>query len=99
MWADAAASVSLLDQLPNGGAVVAIIVVVGLFLRHIQQSNETLRGIVAAFTTETTAARTEYREHIRSIMDQGLTAHRETREAIRSLDATIAGPPKNERGG
>lgn len=87
----AEASAALIDQLPNGGAVVAIIVVVGLFLRHVEKGNETLRGIVSAFASETTAARQEYREHVSAIMDQGLTAHRETREAIRSLDATLAG--------
>lgn len=99
MWAEAAATVSLLDQLPNGGAVVAIIVVVGLFLRHVEKSNEVLRGVVAAFTAETSAARTEYREHVKAIMEQGLRAHAETREAIRSLDATLAGPRENPRGG
>jgi hypothetical protein len=87
MWAD----VTLADQLPNGGAVVAVITVVGLFLRHVEKSNETLRGIATAFTAETIAARAEYRDHMTAIMSQGLAAHRETREAIHALDATLAG--------
>lgn len=81
----------LLQQLPNGGAVVAIIVVVTLFLRHVEKSNETLRAIVATFAAETTSARHEYREHVGAIMQQGLAAHHETREAIRSLDAALGG--------
>ena len=85
LWAD----LSMLEQLPNGGAVVAIIVVVVLFLKKQERSEETIKEIVGAFTAETTASRQEYREHMTGIMGQGLAAHRETREAIRALDATL----------
>jgi hypothetical protein len=85
------ADISLLDSLPNGGAVVAIIVVVMLFLRKIEQSEAIIKDITAAFVAETTAARNEYREHVSSIMSQGLEAHRETRDAIR---ANLADPRK-----
>jgi hypothetical protein len=84
-----AADTSIFDQLPNGGAVVAVVAVVILFLKHLEKSAETTRGIVSTFATETTAARREYREHIAAIMEQGLAAHAETRSAIRSLDSTI----------
>jgi signal transduction histidine kinase len=63
---------TILEQLPNGGAVVAIIVVVWFFLSEIKES------------------RKEYREHLTEIMKMGLEAHKETRDAIRSL----SGPPK-----
>lgn len=81
--------ISLIDQLPNGGAVIAIIVVVVVFLKKLDRTDEALARIVAMFTAETTASRKEYREHVTGIMDQGLTAHRETRDAIRSLHDTI----------
>jgi hypothetical protein len=81
MWGE----VSILEQLPNGGAVVAVITVVYVFLRHQEKSNETLKAIVETFTKELSSARTDYREHIGEIMDKGLDAHRETRETIRGL--------------
>lgn len=84
-WADA----SILDQLPNGGAVVALITVVILFLKKQERSEDTIKDIVGTFTAEIAASRKEYREHVTGIMTQGLEAHAETREAIRSLDATL----------
>ena len=76
MWAEAT---SLLENLPHGGAVVAVIAIVVLFLRKQAEDTATFRAVAA-----------EYRVHMAEIMGQGLAAHRETRDAIRSLDATIA---------
>lgn len=76
---------TLLEQLPNGGAVVAIIVVVVLCFRRVKESEDTLKQLVATFVTEAKDSRKEYREHITEIMNMGLEAHKETREAIRSL--------------
>ena len=75
---------SILEQLPNGGAVVAVIAVVIIFLKATKE-------IVAAFTADTAASRKEYIEHTAEIMRLGLDAHRETRSAIHSLDNTIKG--------
>jgi uncharacterized protein Yka (UPF0111/DUF47 family) len=69
---------SLLDQLPNGGAVIAIIVVTWLYLSAIKE-------LMAQFIGESRDSRKEYREHITQIMQLGLTAHEETRAAIRML--------------
>ena len=75
MFAEAS---SLLENLPNGGAVVAIIAVVVLFLKKQERSEDAIK-----------AALLEYREHVDSIMRLGLDAHHETRDAIRRLDATL----------
>lgn len=80
-----------MDQLPNGGAVVAVIAVVVLFLKEQARSHESIKVITEAFAAETRAARAEYREHVDSIMHLGLDAHSETRAAIRNLDATLGG--------
>jgi hypothetical protein len=93
MWADA----SLLSQLPNGGAVVAIICVVILFLKRAERSEEMIRSVVDSFTAETSASRAEYREHVGEIMRLGLTAHAETREAIRALTDTLRGIGENPK--
>ena len=66
LWAD----LSMLEQLPNGGAVVAIIAVVVLFLKKLERSEDTIKEIVGAFTSETTASRQEYREHVTGIMSR-----------------------------
>lgn len=84
------ADMSIMNQLPNGGAVVAIITVVILFLKKQERSDETIAKIVEIFTAETTASRMEYRNHVTSIMDQGLTAHRESRDAIRALESRLS---------
>jgi hypothetical protein len=65
MFADA----TLLESLPNGGAVVAIIVVVILFLRKIEASESTMKDITAAFLAECKEARKDYREHITSVLE------------------------------
>ena len=87
MWADA----SLLESLPNGGAVVAILVVVGIFLKKQERSEDAIRAALAAYAADLASARREYREHIDSIMKLGLDAHRETREAIRALKDARSG--------
>ena len=85
LWAD----LSILEQLPNGGAVVAIIAVVILFLKKQERSDDTIKEIVGAFTADTAVSRQEIREHMNRILGQALAAHRETREAIRALDETL----------
>jgi hypothetical protein len=79
MWAES----SILDNLPNGGAVVATIAVVVLFLKKQESHEVTMKNVVDAFTKEITAARKEYLDHLTDVMNQGLAAHRETRDAIR----------------
>ena len=92
MWAET----SILEHLPNGGAVVAVIAVVVLFLKAQDQHQQSIRAVVDAFARETASARAEYREHVSAIMAQGLAAHRETRDAIRSAAAPGKGPPDHE---
>jgi hypothetical protein len=58
-----AAMESLLQQLPNGGAVVAIIVVVHFFLKHIQ-------SIADMFAKEVVQARKDYLQSIEKIVEQ-----------------------------
>jgi formiminotetrahydrofolate cyclodeaminase len=70
---------SLLQNLPNGGAVVAVVAVVVLFLRRQEADIAVLREMSA-----------EYRQHMSQIMAQGLTAHQETRAAIRELAEAVA---------
>jgi hypothetical protein len=79
------ADVSILEHLPNGGAVVAVIAVVVLFLKKQERDADSIQKIVDAFMAETSVSRKEYREHITEIMRMGLVAHQETRDAIRSL--------------
>jgi hypothetical protein len=69
---------SLVSQLPNGGAVVAILVATWFYLSAIKE-------LMASFIAESREARKEYREHITEIMKLGLAAHEETRAAIRML--------------
>ena len=87
---------SLLSQLPNGGGFVGVIVVVVLFLRKQDASETSMKEIVKSFTAETTASRSEYRAHVSEIMQQGLNAHKETREAIRALYMTLEEIRKNK---
>jgi hypothetical protein len=77
--------ISILEHLPNGGAVVAVIAVVVLFLKQQERSADNIQKIVDAFMAETAVSRKEYREHITQIMQMGLAAHHETRDAIRAL--------------
>jgi hypothetical protein len=58
---------SILQQLPNGGAVVAIIAVVVIFLRRQDTSDARVEAIVKLFTDEIAASRREYVEHLREI--------------------------------
>jgi hypothetical protein len=53
--------------LPNGGAVVAIIAVVVIFLRRQDTSDARVEAIVKLFTDEIAASRREYVEHLREI--------------------------------
>lgn len=94
MWADA----SLLNNLKEGGAVVAIIAVVILFLKKQEKSDQNIKDMVNSFQVEMAASHRDFREHVTGIMNQGLTAHRETRDAIRALESTIAGVKKEESG-
>ena len=71
VWSEA--TTSILEQLPNGGAVVATIVVVMLFLKKQERSEDTIRKLVDRFTAETATSRKEYREHITEIVRMGLT--------------------------
>jgi hypothetical protein len=79
------ADLSILEHLPNGGAVVAVIAVVVLFLKQQERSADAVQKIVDVFMAETAVSRKEYREHITEIMHLGLAAHHETRDAIRAL--------------
>jgi uncharacterized membrane protein YccC len=87
MWADTA--IPLLENLPNGGAVVAVLAVVWVFLRKQERSEDAVRAALAAYAADAASARREYREHVTEIMRMGLAAHEETRAAIRALDATL----------
>jgi ferritin-like metal-binding protein YciE len=96
MWA---AESALLDQLPNGGAVVAVITITVLFIRKLEKTEGMITHLIETFAAESSASRGEYREHVSEIMRQGLTAHAETREAIRALNATLAAVRDHQEGG
>jgi hypothetical protein len=51
---------NLLKELPNGGAVVAIIVVVMVFLKRSDKHDDAMKGIVTTFVSEVQAARKDY---------------------------------------
>lgn len=55
---------TLLNQLPNGGAVVAIIVITWVFLRHQEQQELRQEAIVKVFLDEVRQARKEYLDRI-----------------------------------
>lgn len=93
MWAEAS---TLMDSLPNGGAVAAIIVVVVLFLKKQEKSDEALKAMVDSFTAEMVSSRADYRDHLTSIMSQGLEAHKETRDAIRAITQASSEPPRGK---
>jgi hypothetical protein len=78
---------TLLHQLPNGGAVIAIIVVTWFYL-------SALKELLSLFLAEISAARKEYKEGMTQIMQMGLAAHEETRAAIRDLRALQSLPVK-----
>jgi hypothetical protein len=59
----------LFQQLPNGGAVVAIIVVVWVFLKHIQ-------SIADMFAKEVVQARKDYLQSLKDIVESSKTKPR-----------------------
>jgi hypothetical protein len=58
---------SLLNNLPNGGAVVAIIVVVWFFLSRQDKSDGHMETIVSRFTQELAQARKDYLDHLKEL--------------------------------
>ena len=58
---------SILQQLPNGGYVVAIIAVVVLFLKKQERHEDKVESIVNRFTDELASSRKEYLEHLREL--------------------------------
>lgn len=50
----------ILNQLPNGGAVVAIIAVVMIFLKKQEHYEDRMDGIVSSFTAELAESRKDY---------------------------------------
>jgi hypothetical protein len=94
MWAES----GIIENLPNGGAVVAVITITVLFIRKLEKTEGMIQHLVETFMGETIASRAEYREHVSEIMRQGLTAHAETRDAIRSLNATLAAVRDHQEG-
>jgi hypothetical protein len=57
----------LLQNLPNGGAVVAIIVVVWFFLSRQDKSDAQVKAIVESFTQELAHTRKDYLDHLREL--------------------------------
>jgi hypothetical protein len=58
---------SLLQQLPNGGAVVALIVVVTIFVKRQDRGDEKMDAIVRRFTEEIATSRKDYLDHLREL--------------------------------
>ena len=63
----AVAHEALLQNLPNGGAVVAIIVVVWFFLSRQDKSDGHMETIVTRFTQELAQARKDYLDHLKEL--------------------------------
>jgi hypothetical protein len=61
---------SLLQQLPNGGAVVAIILVVWIFLNKQDKRDDRMEAMVNRFTEEIDRARKDYLDNVKSILDR-----------------------------
>lgn len=57
----------LLTNLPNGGAVVALIVVVWFFLARQDKSDVHVAAIVERFTQELNESRKAYLEHLKEL--------------------------------
>jgi hypothetical protein len=57
----------LLQNLPNGGAVVAIIVVVWFFLSRQDKNDAHVAAIVDTFTKELAQSRKDYLDHLREL--------------------------------
>ena len=58
----------LLQQLPNGGAVVAIIVITLIFLKKQERYEDKIGAIAKNFTDEMAAARKDYLERLDKLM-------------------------------
>ncbi len=68
----------LLQQLPNGGAVVAVILVMWLAMKRQERSDERLEKIVAKFTDELALSRRQYLEHLNEHLNRS-SSSRKTR--------------------
>jgi hypothetical protein len=59
--------VELLQHLPNGGAVVAVVVVVMIFLKRQDTYDDRMQAIASRFADEIQASRKDYLEHLREL--------------------------------
>ena len=62
---------SILQQLPNGGAVVALIAVVLIFIKRQDRAEERIEAIAKAFTAEIAQSRKDYLDHLRELTGRG----------------------------
>jgi hypothetical protein len=60
----------ILQQLPNGGAVVAVIAVVMIFLKRQERYEERMDVIADKFMSEIAAARKDYLERLDRLTDR-----------------------------
>jgi hypothetical protein len=58
----------LLQQLPNGGAVVAVIVITLVFLKKQERYEDKISSVSKSFVDEIAAARRDYLERLDKIM-------------------------------
>lgn len=58
---------TIFESLPHGGAVVALIVVVTVFLKRQEKSDETLKDVATLFATEVSESRKAYLASLESL--------------------------------
>lgn len=63
---------SLLSNLPNGGAVLAIVVVVVFYLKHQERREDQVEAMIKVFTDEIASSRRDYLESLGRLVDRVL---------------------------
>lgn len=89
--------VELLRAIPGGGAVVGVIVLVILFLRHIKEMHESYGSKIESsmatmadkFNSEHSATRQAFQSQIEKLTDQVLDVSRETSTAVKGLEDAV----------